>query len=313
MKLKLDFLFHLPDDLKITHHSSLILLGSCFSDDIGAKFLRAGFDSVSNPFGTLFHPSAIANNLLNSLEVDPDLKIRDFGGYTSSWNTSTLVRARSVHEMQEIYFELLRSFKENLQRVDVIFITFGTAWGYELTEDGSIVANCHKQASNLFDKKLMGIDDIVSIWKKAIEKIEEINPGVQWVFTVSPVRHSKDGLIENNRSKARLIEACHELCELSSVNYFPSYEIVMDELRDHRFFKEDLVHPNKQAIDYVWERLVYTMMDDKTISLITDVQRLKTELDHRSINPESQEEKERIMRLNEKIGQFRAIHPEIRW
>lgn len=313
MKFKLDFKFQLPDDLKITHRSSLVLLGSCFSDEIGSKFSKAAFSNVSNPFGTLFHPIAIANNILSALEDNPNLRTHDFGGYCSSWNTSSLVRAESINEIGVLYTEKLRLFKNRLEGADIIFITFGTAWGYELKEDGTIVANCHKQAPDLFEKKLVGIDEIVSVWKQVFDKVRVVNPKVKWVFTVSPVRHSKDGLVENNRSKARLIEACHTLCNDRVAHYFPSYEIVIDELRDYRFFKQDLVHPNQQAIDYVWERLIDVTMDEETRLLINDIQRLKTELEHRSINPDSKEEKERINRLQEKVDKLKSAHPEIKW
>lgn len=313
MKFKLDFHFNCPSDFQLSHKGAILLLGSCFSDEMGNKFENAGFDCLSNPFGTLFHPIAILNSLENALDLNTDLRIKDFETHFSSWNTSTLVRASTRDEMEALYRKRLREVREKLLHAEYIFVTFGTAWGYELNDEGRIVANCHKQPSKDFTKELTEISTIVDSWKTLMRYMKTQNPKLKWVFTVSPVRHSKDGLIENNRSKSRLIEACHLLCNNESAYYFPSYEIIIDELRDYRFYKQDFVHPDQQAIDFVWERLSEEMMSETTRKLVKEVVGLKNQLAHRSIDPNSIEEKKRIQLLNDKILQLSERNPEIQW
>lgn len=313
MRFKLDFPISFPDSVCITYGAPIVLLGSCFSDDIGSKFKTTGFDILANPFGTIFHPLPLAEVIEKSLNGGREDEIQKLGEYYSSWGTSTMLNARSKVEAETLLTSAKRKMKGALSEASYLFITFGTAWGYRLLSNDVIVANCHKQPNNLFEKELAGVDKIVATWERLIKELKALNPKLNVVFTVSPVRHSKDGLVQNNRSKSRLIEACHQLCEKTSSIYFPSYEIVLDELRDHRFFKEDLVHPNSQAIDYVWERLQQAMMDQETREILDKVVKLKTEIEHRSLNPDSEEERIRRLRFKEKLSDFQSKYPEVKW
>jgi hypothetical protein len=166
-------------------------------------------------------------------------------------------------------------------------VTFGTAIGYHLNKTNLVVGNCHKQPARSFTKKLASIEQIVTIWKEVIQEIKRINPEINICFTVSPVRHVKEGLHENNLSKSTLLLAIDQLKNQNEINYFPSYELVIDILRDHRFFKEDLIHPNQQAIQFVWEKFMEVFLNSEIVEIANKVKDLKNALQHRLQYPES--------------------------
>jgi hypothetical protein len=303
--LKIDFEVD-PSLKKINHKSKSVFLGSCFSDDIAKKFVEGGLEVLSNPFGTLFHPKAIAN-LFDEIEIESTCFQR--GDIWFSWLTSGVIYAMSkeelVHKIEALKKELIQSVKE----ADFLFITFGTAFGYRLSSSGKFVANCHKIPLSLFVKELTGVKEMVEVWENLIDKIKELNPNIHIVYTISPVRHVKDGVHENNISKSYLFYLIHQL----KGDYFPSYEIVNDELRDYRFFKEDLVHPNEQAINYVWSKFRNTFMDISANLLIDEVLQIRQMLNHSILYPESIESSNFIHKLNQKKDAIEKILPNIKW
>jgi hypothetical protein len=291
---------------KIGYQDKILLLGSCFADNIGEKFGEHYFQTTVNPYGTLYNPASIANSLLPiSSEFLP---IRYHNGL---WH-SMMHHGTFSHSDQN---ELLRRCEESqtimdvaLQDASTIIVTFGTAWVYEY--QGQVVANCHKLPAKEFVRRRLTVEEIVSQWQSIIERM----PNKHWIFTVSPIRHVKDGLHENQLSKAILLQAIDELLSRFSssiycLDYFPSYEIVLDELRDYRFYAEDMVHPSKVAVDYIWERFVETYMSAETCEEMRVLHQLWRDRNHRFLHPESEEAKAFARRLNDRMKSLRVTYP----
>jgi lysophospholipase L1-like esterase len=300
-----------PSEHKIEYGQPIGYLGSCFSDEMHLKARFHGLNSFSNPFGTVFHPLAISRFVKETIlettserivqrndlyfSVDAGSKLFSFG---SDQLTKELKQVRAV-------------WKQQLKSAKFLFITFGTAWGYRSVTSGIIVANCHKFPGDHFTKELSTVSEIVSEWTQVIGQLKELNSDLHIVLTVSPVRHVRDGLIENNRSKAILIEAVRQLNDQTNTAYFPSYEIVMDELRDHQFFKEDRVHPSDEAVNYVWERFAETHCSETTIQIMREVRRYRLSSQHRSLFEGSEEDvkhKERVLQMEKELRErFPAV------
>ena len=243
----------------IDYNSKIILLGSCFSENIGKKFRYLKFQSVQNPFGILFHPKAIETIIKNAINKKKYTE-KDVFFLNERWQSFEAHSQLSYSSKEEILQQLNKasiSTNKSLKSSTHIIITLGTSWVYRLKESGLAVANCHKVPQGKFQKELLSITEIIESIAVMISLIKEINPTINFIFTVSPVRHIKDGFIENQQSKAHLITALHQVIKSHENSfYFPSYEIMMDELRDYRFYKEDMIHPNNSAINYIC--LLYT-------------------------------------------------------
>jgi hypothetical protein len=196
-----------------------------------------------------------------------------------------------------------------LRKANQLFITFGSAWEYRLKSDGEIVANCHKQNSHLFQKENSSVEEIVTRWKSVISILKKENPSVAIFFTVSPVRHIKDGYIENNRSKARLLLAVEELQAQSNVFYFPAYEFVMDELRDFRYFKADGVHPNPEAVLELWDFFQSSFFSDETIDMLLQWQQIRQAEQHKILYPKSQAARKHMEQTMKRKAQFLSAYP----
>ncbi len=303
--------FSIPKSpITLQHGDGILLVGSCFSDEISKKIKFAGHTVNSNPHGTIFHPSVIAYNLMDAFNEEFDQRIFKRENQFFTWNASTLISADSEENLKHKLLEIKKELKQKLINAKLLIVTFGTAWGYELNETNEIVANCHKMPSQLFTKFLSSPYEIVQDWILAIEKIKEFNPDIQIVFTVSPVRHIKDGLVENNLSKSRLIEAIQQLCLEENTAYFPSYELIIDVLRDYRFFKEDQIHPTEEAINFVWKKFEETYFDQKTIDLnglVEKVNRLNQHIPTNNIEEHQQlikDKQNEISLKNESITWF---------
>lgn len=275
----------------IGYNNELVTLGSCFSDSVGKKLNEAGFTITQNPFGTIFHPIALAE-LIDGIDLKKMLQ-RD--NYYFHWQLG----GTYFYEDQEEFRNQLDSLRENVQAkiasANVVMVTFGTAWGYVLKEDGNVVANCHKMSQNLFSKELFSSEDITKKWKNIVRQYPDKN----WLFTVSPVRHWKDGVRENNVSKGVLHQVIHELLNEENVDYFPAYEIMLDELRDYRFYENDYLHPNKEAVDYIWKRFRETFFSDETDDLVGKVEKLNLAKLHRPLLPNSSGAKEFLLKTQE--------------
>ena len=256
----------------------IYLSGSCFSDEIGELFVRSKFNTLSNPFGTIYNPHSIFNTLTANIRKED---VIENNGVFYHWSTHGEVSGLSKEEVVNKLMERLDKSQGHLAKSKWLIITFGTSWVYRYNKTNEVVANCHKIPNTSFDKELLPTDTIVEKFLQAKKALDQFNPEINIILTVSPVRHAKDGLAENNRSKAQLIEAAHQItAQFDRVSYFPSYEIVIDELRDYRFFKEDMVHPSSQAINYVWKRFADTYFDEETSQFMEDWNKVLSALNH---------------------------------
>ncbi|MCR9173340.1 MAG: GSCFA domain-containing protein [bacterium] len=308
MKLQLDF--ELPrSSSKLKHGDSVVLLGSCFSDNLAPKFEASGFRVCSNPLGTIFHPSALSAGIRSAFN-DFESKAISREDLWFDWRASGTVYGTSKEDLDQKMEKHLVDLKQELLSAKMLVVTFGTSWGYEF-EAGEIVANCHKLSQDSFTKKLSPLEELISNWEETIQLLSEVNPELQLVFTVSPVRHSKDGLIENNRSKARLIQLCESLS--AHGDYFPSYELVIDVLRDHRFFDADLVHPNAQAIDFIWEHAQSFFFAFETREIAKEVASVNQMLMHESLHPESRAAKDFVEKTQKKKDALSSRFPGVYW
>ncbi len=312
--------FPIPSsDLRIQHGDRIALLGSCFSDSMKTHFSQSGFDVLSNPFGTIFHPTILANSIEFALITSKEPRILQRDDLYFSWDSANVIFGKSEAEVRAKFEEHRALFADYLLSAKCLLITFGTAWGYELiTSDASsamnahgMVANCHKMPGSFFEKKLSFVNKELERWHALISTLKTVNPGLNIIFTVSPVRHKKDGLIENNQSKSRLIELVHRLVVSTDAHYFPAYEIVIDELRDYRFFKEDRVHPTEEAVHYVWNRFEETYFSPTTHQISNTVRQIHLARAHRSLHPESAESVKHQQATEARVKELKAKHPEV--
>lgn len=312
IKLKLDF--PVPAfERKLKHGDQLVLIGSCFSDEMGSCFAENGFDVLSNPFGTLFHPVPISRMILSSLQEDPQERIFQRNDLFFSWDASGTVFGFSEGELSKLMKAKKTHLKKVLGSAKYLFITFGSAFGYVEKDLEEIISNCHKMPTINFDKSLTYLELMYSDWSKTLDQLHQFNPELQIVFTVSPVRHVKDGLVENNRSKARLFELINQLEEHPFVHYFPSYEIMLDELRDYRFYKTDGIHPNEQAIQYIWEQLKRSVLSTETQKLCKEVISFRKLERHHPLYEGSKEAASFEENKKQKLKYFLEKHPEVVW
>lgn len=280
----------------INHNDSLLILGSCFSENIGEKLTSNKFNTAVNPFGIIYNPVSIAKSL-NHILNEHNFKEDDLLFFNDKWlslqhHGSFSNRDKSVC-LNNINHSIKSAHKQ-LKQATYLFITFGSAWVYEHKEHG-LVANCHKIPAKDFSKRLLKVDEIVATYTSLIKSIKNINPDINVVFTVSPVRHAKDGLWENNLSKCVLHLSTKELTDnFDNCTYFPAYEIVMDELRDYRFFNDDLVHPTDLAVNYVWEKFVMSYFSKETIALMSNIQKIKQAAMHKPFDFNSEKHQQFI-------------------
>ena len=238
-----------PSAWKIGYEDKILMLGSCFSDEIGAQMTQRALQVTCNPFGTLYNPLSIAQAL--TMTEMPELILHE-GLYHSMAHHGSFSRAIQ-EEAEQAVRASIDTMQQALQEATVVIVTFGTAWVYEM--NGAIVGNCHKLPESTFTRRRLSVEEIVTAWKPILERYSD----KRWLFTVSPIRHIKDGLHENQLSKATLLQAVEQLGD-----YFPSYEIMLDELRDYRFYADDLVHPSSLAVNYIWERFIDTFCTPQT-------------------------------------------------
>ena len=294
---------------KIGYDDKLLLLGSCFADNIGEKFGAHYFQMLSNPYGTLYNPASIAailSPIANSQSPISNPPIIEWGGlwhsmlhhgsFSHSDRNQVLLRCEQSRELLQVF----------LQEATVVIVTFGTAWVYEY--EGKVVSNCHKMPANRFVRRRLSVDEIVAMWQPLLEAM----PDKHWIFTVSPIRHIKDGLHENQLSKAILLQAVEELVNQANgdkIGYFPSYEIMLDELRDYRFFAEDMVHPSPVAVEYIWQRFVDTYMTADTQNEMRTLYQLWRDRHHRFLHPESDEAQLFTQQIKTRLQLLQSRYP----
>ncbi|WP_439488389.1 GSCFA domain-containing protein [Algoriphagus sp.] len=296
--------FTIPNSpFPISHQSKILSLGSCFAQTIGQKMIDAKFDCLVNPFGTVFHPMILGDLLdhaifLDELEEDGIVE-RD--GVFFYLGTHSDLYAFSKGELAQKHQTQLAAVKDYLEKGTHLILTFGTSWIYK-TEGFGRVANCHKLPQKLFRKKLVPLEEMVSHLSHVLGNISRINPELKIILTVSPVRHIKDGIRENQLSKSLLRVLCHELeNRLSNLTYFPAYEILIDELRDYRFYKKDLIHPSVEAENYIWEKWRNSNFTEETRHKTEQIRKINQELAHRPLNPKSESHRKFLLSLLQKL------------
>ncbi len=299
----------------ISHSSKIMLLGSCFSENIGTKLQESKFSVDINPFGILYNPLSInkALSLLIENRSFPESELFYHNGMFHSFmhhgSFSNINKTECLKKISN-RFEKARKL---LPHIDFLIITFGTAYIYTLTETGTVVNNCHKLPASTFERSRLTVYDILKCWKHSIGILKEQNPNITIIFTVSPIRHLKDGVYENQLSKATLLLSIDALRNIypETVRYFPAYEIMMDELRDYRFYAEDMIHPSSVAINYIWKRFAESYFSKNTNQVNSEWQSLQKAMSHRVIHQESGEYHTFLERTYNKVVAFAKRYPYI--
>ena len=298
----------------LKHSDRLLVVGSCFAEHIGSRLQQMKWPAVVNPFGVLYNPLSIAEALGRLMDAQPytedDLTLYPHGGW-STW----MHHSRYAHPDRSMALQLinesLATGSQMLAQADMLIITLGTAWVYRLKEDGRVVGNCHKVPEREFQRQRLSVDEIVETFVALLSRLWAVNPGSRVLLTVSPVRHLKDTLHGNQLSKSTLLLAVDELCSRypEQLHYFPAYEVVMDELRDYRFYAEDMAHPSGQAVEYVWSRFVEHMADREAQTFIEQWSKLARALAHRPFHPEGEEYKKFVQQNIVKIKALKERYP----
>ena len=301
----------------IDYNSKVLLLGSCFSENIGNKLAYYKFQSSQNPYGILFHPRAIEQLIENTISKK-EFTENDVFYHNEQWHCFETHSLLSNSNQEELLENLNKTTKETFHKIKEVthlIITLGTAWTYKQISSNKTVANCHKVSQKEFSKELLIVDEITASLHNIASAIKTVNKDITILFTVSPVRHIKDGFTENKRSKSHLISGIHQFLDTKSTNtfYFPSYEIMMDELRDYRFYNEDMIHPNKTAINYIWERFSNTWFSDESLKTMRRVEEIQRGLSHRPFNPDSEAHLKFLKNLTKKKETLLQMFPFIQF
>jgi hypothetical protein len=285
LKLKIDFKFDALNP-SITYHSKMVFTGSCFAQNIYSKLKDLKFDVHFLGNGIVFHPIPIATYLELCLDEKefPEAYLFENKGIWHSWLHHGSVWALNKEELHSKINQQLKEDAEKIKQASVLVVTFGTSFGYEFLPDALHVANCHKVPANQFNKTISVYPLLLETWSKTLEHFRKINANAQLLFSVSPVKYLKDGIHQNNLSKANLLLLVDELCKSKQGYYFPAFEILQDELRDYRFYDEDFAHPNQQAIHYIFEQFKWSCLDESTQAIVKEIEQLNNLLNHRILH-----------------------------
>lgn len=269
---------------KISHDRPLLMMGSCFSDNIGAKLQNALFNVEINPFGTLYNPASIASAVTYLIEERKFLidDLFEHDGRFHSFNHHSNFSGTDAHEVVNRINHRISNASAVLKSATALIVTFGTAYVYTLVADNSVVSNCHKLPSEHFNRRRMSINEIVQQWNCIINNLVRLNPDLQIIFTVSPIRHLADGAHDNQLSKSTLLLAVDQLCAANERSvYFPSFEIMMDDLRDYRFYAADMTHPSETAVNYIYDIFANSFFSETTKQLTKECEKLTRRMRHR--------------------------------
>ncbi len=296
----------------ISHQHKIISFGSCFSESIGEKLHTHKFDIFNNPFGILFNPISVCSAISECLEnkTYQEDELNQHNELYFSFNHHSKYAGNNKAEVVSRMNSAIRIGQDYLASSKVLIMTFGTAWVHRIKETNEVAANCYKLPASHFKKELLSVQEIVAEVSSTLSKLKKANASIQIIATISPVRHWKDGVVENQQSKGTLHLALKELNEqFENLVYFPSYEILLDELRDYRFYSSDMLHPSELAIDYIWEKFVDTFFNKETKALNKRISQLKKEKNHKPFNPESDEFIQFSQKLTEKENQMYKDFP----
>ncbi|WP_295728258.1 GSCFA domain-containing protein [uncultured Muribaculum sp.] len=276
----------------VTHEKPVMLLGSCFTDNIGACLLRGGFRASVNPCGTLYNPASIASSLLDILYERPYTRddLFQHEGLWHSWNHHSRFSGTDPDAVVEHINQAQAEASSILAQASTLFVTFGTSWIFRLTEEGRVVANCHKKPASLFQREMLNVQKVYGLWKKMLRELQARYPELKTVFTVSPIRHLADGAHGNQVSKSTLLLAIDQLtAEFKDTSlYFPAYEIMMDDLRDYRFYAADMLHPSPVAVGYIYDIFCQSFMTSDTVMKALRSERQARREAHRPLHDTSE-------------------------
>lgn len=300
---------------QIDYQSRILLLGSCFAENIGGKLAHFKIQHLQNPLGILFQPKAIEKMVLSAVNKE-SLMEKDVFFHNERWQSfdahSDLSHTNKDQCLSALNKGLLQTH-DYIRDATHIILTLGTAWTYRYLKTDRLVANCHKLPQKEFSKELLSGKEIIESLENTLNGIRTLNPKAAVLFTISPVRHLKDGFVENQRSKAHLIGAVHHSLKADKVFYFPAYEIMMDELRDYRFYKEDMVHPNELAINYIWEHFRLCWISEDALKTMDKVDEVQKGLRHIPFNPVSEQHQKFVKLLEQKIAYLENTYPHMRF
>lgn len=301
----------------IDYDSKIMLLGSCFAENMGEKFQYFKFQSITNPFGIIFNAVSLEKLIRRAVE-NKTFTENDIFFHNDLWHCFEMHSELSNPDKDaflESLNDLIRLTNQQLNDSTHIIITLGTSWVYRNIESNEIVANCHKIPQKQFTKELLSINQTEESLQNIFSFIHSVNPNCKFIFTVSPVRHIKDGFVENTLSKAHLVAAIHKTItnNPSLITYFPAYEIMMDELRDYRFYAEDMLHPNQTAIDYIWIQFFENYISESEFGLMNEICSIQKGLKHRPFNPNTESHQKFLNQLDLKIQTIQNQHPFIKF
>jgi hypothetical protein len=314
MKFLLDIDIKAPSK-KISYQDKVMVVGSCFTEHIGGRLDDLKFSIMQNPNGILFDPLSVSSSLLSYLK-NKQYTGEDLVYLNEVWQSwqhhsrfSGLVKEDVLQNINKSQSEAHAFLKE----ADWLIITLGSSFSYHLADTNVPVANCHRAPSQTFKKKLCEINDIISSYGYLLNELQKFNPALKVIFTISPVRHIRDGVVENNRSKARLLEAVHTIVELyEQAFYFPAYELVIDVLRDYRFYDIDLVHPNYAATEFVFEKFTSTFIDEASQAIMNEIKKLVTACKHKPFHPSSEAHKTFLKKNLELVQSLQQKMPHLK-
>ena len=295
----------------IVYGDGLLFLGSCFADEVGGLCRGLGFDALVNPFGVLYNPASIAQSI-ERLGIGKPFAQEEMiavgEGQYCTFSHNTAFWQTNEEALLELVNKGLKTAHERFLGAKWVVISLGTSWVFRHKETHQVVSNCHKLPARQFDREFLSVEQSVDY----LAQMLKAHPDKQFIFTVSPLRHLKDGLHENQLSKAALLLAVDQVCKrFGNAHYFPAYEILLDELRDYRFFKEDMVHPTEQAVRYIWERFTDFAIDPKEKPAMQAAAELKQMLQHRPLFPESEAFKKFELLKEKKISNLKRDYPDI--
>lgn len=297
---------------KIDHSQKVYFTGSCFSENIAGKFKYFGFNVLSNSHGIIYNPVSIENSIIDLTTNKPYIHedLHQYNGKYFSYAHHGVFSDQDPEQVLSNINETIALHKEHLGSASFVFITFGTAWVYTESLENILVANCHKIPGSHFKKRLLSQSEIGSSIQTMIARIRAVNSSAKIVFTVSPVKHLKDGFNENHLSKALLHVCIHSYLD-ENVLYFPAYEIMNDDLRDYRFWKDDMMHPNELAIEYIWEKFAETYFSSETIHIMNEVKQYQQFASHRPLSNNSTEIAELEEKKKTKLKEIRNKYPQL--
>ena len=295
----------------VSHADRILLMGSCFAENIGRQLMDAGFQLDLNPFGILYNPLSVSS-ALREIMGHKEYTSQDLFTYKDLWHSPMHhgdFSSPSAEEALQRINTRLQAAHARIHQLECLLLTFGTSWVYEQT--GHIVANCHKQPESVFTRRQLSVQEIVSDYTSLFSGLIARNPKLKVIFTVSPIRHVRDGMHANQLSKAILLLAIDQLQAAfpEHVFYFPAYELLLDELRDYRFYADDMVHPSPQAVRYVWEKFVQTCLSEDALEIMQESENINKALSHKPFHPESDEYKRFLGQIVLKIDRLNKKYP----